>query len=347
AVRDQVLLELAHLRGDDDLAFALDVAAEGNHPADFGDDGGFFGFAHLEELRHPGQAASDVLGFGGFPGDLDDYVPGKDLIAFMHHEDGAHRHEVAGKGRAPGNAGGGPGFVLHRDAGPELRVPALDDEAGGLAGHRVHPFLNGAVVHDVPELDAAAHFGEHGIGEGVPLRQPLAGLHRLPLLHLDVGPVGQGVAFPFDAFFADQDQFRLAAQVHQLALTVDYHLGIVETDPALPPGHVQALFGPPRGGAADVKGAHGELGAGLADGLGRQNTDGLADGHRSAVAQIPTVALGAHSPASLAGQHRADLHLLQAGLLDTPGGVFIDLFVGLHQYFPGVGINDVVQAHPP
>ena len=332
---------------DDDLAFALDVAAEGNRPADFADYGGFFGFAHLEKLRHPGQAAGDVLGLGGFPGNLGDNVSGKDLIAFTHHEDGAHRHEVAGRGRAPGNAGGGPGFVLHRDTGPQLRVPALDDEAGGLAGHRVHPFLHGAVVHDVPELDAAAHFGEHGVGEGVPLRQHPAGLHLLPLLHLDVGPVGERVAFPFDALFADQDQFRLAAQIHQLALAVDYHLRIVEPDPAPAPGHVEALFSPSGGGAADVEGAHGELGAGLADGLGRQDADGLAVGHRGAVAQIPAVTLGAHSPASLAGQHRADLHLLQAGFLDPPGGLFIDLFVGLHQHFPGVGINDVIQADPP
>ena len=102
--------------------------------------------------------------------------------------------------------------------GLKLRVPAFDDQPGGLAGHRVHPFLHRDVIQDVPELDVAAHFSEHGVGEGVPFGQDLAGLHRLVFFYLDVGPVGQGIAFPLDAFFAHQDQFRLAAQVHQFAL---------------------------------------------------------------------------------------------------------------------------------
>ena len=98
AFGDQVLLGLAHLRGDDDLAFPLDVLPERNHPADFADDGGLFGFAHLEELRHPGQAAGDILGLGRLPGDLGNDVAGEDLVALAHHEDGAHRHEIAGIG---------------------------------------------------------------------------------------------------------------------------------------------------------------------------------------------------------------------------------------------------------
>ncbi len=72
-----------------------------------------------------------------------------------------------------------------------------------------------AVFEDIAELDAAPHFSEHGVGEGVPFRQYLAGLHLLALLHLEVGPVSQGIAFPLDALVADYDQFRQAAQVHQ------------------------------------------------------------------------------------------------------------------------------------
>ena len=95
-----------------------------------------------------------------------------------------------------------------------------------------------------------------------------------------------------------------------------------------------------------MEGSHGQLGAGLADGLGRQDADGLAHGHRGAVAQIPAVALGAHAPAGLAGEHRPDLDLLQSGFLDAPGSVLVDLFIGFHQHFAGVGIDDVVQGHP-
>ena len=171
----------------------------------------------------------------------------------------------------------GPGFVLHEGRGLSSgsRLSMMMREALPVTGSTRSCTVPSSTMS--PNLDAAAHFGEHGVGEGVPLRQHPAGLHLLPLLHLDVAPVGERVAFPFDALFADQDQFRLAAQIHELALAVDYHLGIVEPDPAPAPGNSwKLLLRRSGGGAADVEGAHGELGAGLADGLGGDDADGFA-----------------------------------------------------------------------
>ena len=68
--------------------------------------------------------------------------------------------------------------------------------------------------------------------------------------------------------------------------------------------------------AADVEGAHGELRARLADRLRGDDADRLAHIDRRAAGEIAAVALAADAVLGLAGQHRADLHRLDAGRLD-------------------------------
>ena len=68
--------------------------------------------------------------------------------------------------------------------------------------------------------------------------------------------------------------------------------------------------------AADVEGAHGELGARLADRLRRDDADRLAHVDRRAAGEIAPVAGAADAVLGLAGEHRADLHLLHAGIGD-------------------------------
>ena len=74
---------------------------------------------------------------------------------------------------------------------------------------------------------------------------------------------------------------------------------------------------------ADVEGAHGQLRAGLADRLRRDDADRLAVVDRGAAGQIAAVALAADAVDEFAGQRRTDLHFLDAGLLD---GVDMHLF---------------------
>ena len=81
------------------------------------------------------------------------------------------------------------------------------------------------------------------------------------------------------------------------------------------------------GGAADVEGTHGELGAGLADGLRRDDADGFAHLHHLAGAEVAAVAEDADAALGLAGEHGADLDPLDAGGLDGGGQVLVDLLV--------------------
>ena len=64
-----------------------------------------------------------------------------------------------------------------------------------------------------------------------------------------------------------------------------------------------------RGHTADVERPHGQLRAGLADRLGGDDADRLADLDRPAGGQVAAVALGAAAALAFAGQHGADLEL--------------------------------------
>ena len=76
-----------------------------------------------------------------------------------------------------------------------------------------------------------------------------------------------------------------------------------------------------------MEGTHGELGAGLADGLRRDDADGFAHLDHLAGAEVTAVAEDADAALGLAGEHRADLDALDAGGLDGGGEVFVDLLV--------------------
>src|SRR5579883_903375 len=94
--------------------------------------------------------------------------------------------------------------------------------------------------------------------------------------------------------------------------------------------------------AADVEGAHGELGARLADRLRRDDTDRLAMVDRRAAGQIAAIALAADAVDELAGQRRADLHLLDAGLLDGIDMSLLHQRAALDHDLVGRGIAQVL-----
>ena len=92
-----------------------------------------------------------------------------------------------------------------------------------------------------------------------------------------------------------------------------------------------------------MEGTHGELGTGLADGLRRNDADGFTDVDHVTAGQIAPVAQDANATAAFAGEHRTNLDLRDACILDDAHLVFGDFLVRLHQHFAGVGIEDVVD----
>ena len=78
------------------------------------------------------------------------------------------------------------------------------------------------------------------------------------------------------------------------------------------------------GDAAGVERPHGQLRAGLADGLGGDDADRLADADHPAGGEVAAVAVPADAVAGLAGERRAHEHLVEAGRLDRLGDLLGD-----------------------
>ena len=90
-----------------------------------------------------------------------------------------------------------------------------------------------------------------------------------------------------------------------------------------------------------MEGAHGELGARLADRLGGDHAHRLADIDRGAARQVAAIALAADAFRQFAGQHRTDAHLLDMRRFDLLGQVFGHFLVALDDDLAGVGMLDV------
>ena len=76
--------------------------------------------------------------------------------------------------------------------------------------------------------------------------------------------------------------------------------------------------------AADVEGAHGELGARLADRLRGDDAHRLADIDDGAAREVAAIALAAKPDRRLAGQHRADQDAVDAGTVDALDHLLVD-----------------------
>ena len=89
---------------------------------------------------------------------------------------------------------------------------------------------------------------------------------------------------------------------------------------------------------------HGELGARLADGLGGDDADRLAEADHETGGEVAAVALGADAALFLAGEDGADLELLVADLVEGGGNLLVDESVGLDYRGVADGILDGLTA---
>src|SRR6516225_7921852 len=250
-----------------------------------------------------------------------------------------HQHRPAGRGLAA--LGHHPAVLrlelrtVDQRAGQELRRARVDD--GDPAQHLANDHLDVLVVdrHTLSAVDlldltdqvdlhlAGALHAQHLVRVGRAFHQLLA--------HLDVVAIGQ---HPLGAVFVlEHPQALPLGQlvVHHFFATVVGNDGdlvealtVLEPDPpgdvgdrrlaTRDPGLEQLLH--TRQTAGDVltdttlvEGTHGQLRAGLADGLGGHDTDGFADVDQLAGGHGPPVARRADARAGCARQHRAHLDL--------------------------------------
>ncbi len=166
----------------------------------------------------------------------------------------------------------------------------------GDAGRFVGLFLDGQTFDQIFEADDAADFGQDRGGVGIPLGQALTALHFAAVLDADAGAVRSLVRLAVLAV-DDDGHGDVAAHGHQVAVGRDDgrtgDAGVTGVG-RLHEGGFRHL-----GRAADVEGPHRQLGARLADRLGGDDADRLADVDvgrrapgrgRSSVAQMPASA---------------------------------------------------------
>ena len=316
-----------------DLALTLGDFAVLDDAIDFADDRGLARLARLEQFDHARQTAGDVLGLGGFARDLGQHVAGVDRVAVLHHQVGVRRHQVALAGLA-----------FDHDRRLALLVRRIRHHVTRQAGDFVHLLVQRDAFLQVLEMHRAADFGEDGEGVGIPLEQDLALLDRIAVVDLELGAVNHRVAFALAALLVDHGNRSLAVHDHQIARLRLDRLHADELHEAVVFGVLRRLLGDSRRRAADVEGTHGELRAGFADGLRRDDAHRLAAFDQPSGRQVAAVAHDANAALRFAGQHRTDLHPLDTGRLNRARQVFGDLLVDVDDHV-AVVVVDLLERH--
>ena len=237
-------------------------------------------------------------------------------------------------------------FILDGDARVHLLAGGdRGDHLARLAGDLVNAFLHGLALDHIAILDLAGHFGDDRNGEGVPGGDHRPRFDHLPVADAQGGAVRHGEPLPVNALIVEHGDLGVAVHDHFEPFVVPDRVQFLVADLAATLGAHLGLFHRTTRRAADMKGAHGQLGAGLADGLGRDDAHRLADVDHVAAAQVAAVAHGADAALGLAGEHRADHHPVDTRGLDGLHPVLGDLLVHAHQHFAGVRIDHILQRH--
>src|SRR5262245_13480029 len=336
AARDRILALFAGLADDADLLRAFGDVAELDRPVNLAHHGRLARLARFEQLDDAGQTADDVLRSGDFARDLCDHVARRDLVAVRNHEVGAYGHRVGFERFA--------GVGLDLDARLALLVGRIHDDRARQTGHLVNLFVNGDVLDQVAPMHSPADLGQDCERVRVPLGDLLALLDVPAVGDVQRCVVSDRVTLDFAPSVVDDQHRAVAVHGDDLAFAADDRVEVVVFDVTARARLVRRLLGNLRRRAADVERAHRQLRAGLADALGGDDADRLADVYALPPGQVAAVALDADSAARFAGEHRADAHAFDARVLDLCGDVLGDLSVDSGQYFAGDRVENVFQG---
>src|SRR5579859_4829749 len=338
AARDGVFLGgLAIFAFDVDFAHALGTFAVTDGAIDFADDGWILGLAGFEKFDDARETASDVLGLGGFARNLREHVAGLDIVAVPDHQVGAGRHEVFLPNLAGRIANENRGlmlFIARRQSHHVLRK----------AGNFVHLLFDGDSGLQVVEFHRASGFGKDREGKRIPLGENLAVRDVFAFLNAEARAINDVIAFLLaPLFIKDGDKTRAVHGDGSAAASLDM-LQVYKFDDAVVAGFERGALGDARGRSADVERAHGELCAGLADGLRGDDADGFAELDHAAGGQVAAVAQRAHTATRLAREHGADADAVNTRALDGVGQLFVDFLVHVNDNV-ALEILDLVEGN--
>ena len=195
--------------------------------------------------------------------------------------------------------------------------------------------------------DRAALFREHGNVVRIPQGEDLPLVDLLAITDIDDRADDDVVGLELLFLLVDDlDRARLVqhdvgtvGRLHHPEAVVTHRAGAADEDF----GFLEATAGH----AADVEGPHRQLGAGLADRLGGDDADGVADLGELVRGQIDAIRLGVDAVLARRGQGGHDLDPLDAGILDLAGGLLGDQVAGTREQIGRIErVGDVVGRAP-
>src|SRR6185312_10033796 len=346
ALRNEIFrrFELFVARFDDDAALVLVVLAEFDETVVFRQNRRLFRLACFEQFGHARQTARDVTCLGTFGRQTSENVARANRGTVFHRKNGIDGESVT-RLAARRHFDRLVGLVDDHDGRTQLvaartRTAAVHDNLVRDARLFVGHFLERDARHEFFVANRAFDFGEDRNGVRIPFRQAIAAFHRGAIVHLDACAIGDAVACAFRTLRIYNRDLHVATHGDHLAIGVFHDVAVHDLDLAVIRRLDLRLTRELRR-AADVEGAHGELGARLADGLRRDDAGSLADVHGRAAGEIAPIALAADAVAEFARQHRTHAHLLDVRGLDLVGDVFGNLATALDDDFARIRVLDV------
>src|SRR6185295_13106219 len=197
----------------------------------------------------------------------------------------------------------------------------------------VHLFLHGDTLMQFLEVNNTRDFRQNRERIRIPFEQILVALYRRTVFHENLRAVHNLVALLLAVLFVDNGEDRIAVHRDQFALRITNGVDAEELHKSIGLRILFGLLARTRCRTADMEGTHGELSAGLTDGLRRYDTDRFPTLDQTAGCKVASVAKLAHAALRFAGQHRADTNALDTCCLNGDGQFLGDLFVHMNDDF--------------
>src|SRR2546429_6611768 len=235
-LRNQLLVLLTVVRGDDQAPLALGLLAEAPRAGFLREDRRVLRFSRLEQVGDARQAAGDVAGLGRLLRDARDDIAHRHARAVLETDERARRQRVDRR-----DLGVGEGHFLalvaqQLDGCTHFLAAALlgiEHHRARQAGDLVDLRGDRHAIDEALELNQARNLGDHRVGVRIPGRDHLAGGHGRAFLDADHGAVGDLVAFALAAEVIDHADLARARHRHQVPLLVLHRLDVMEAHHAL------------------------------------------------------------------------------------------------------------------
>ena len=171
----------------------------------------------------------------------------------------------------------------------------------------------------------------------IPVRHDLTGFNVPSFGHGYHRTIGNLVTLALTAVLVDYAELAGTGYRYEVAIGLLDHLDMMQAHRALVFHHDISRRGCTTGRTADVEGAHGQLGAWLADRLRRNHADGLALVDDMPAGQVSAVASGTDAVGVFTGNNRAHLDFIHADFFQLVHPLFVQEGACRYNHLVGTG----------